>query len=127
MTGIPDASHKPPARCPATSCADTAASAGNRSRQPGRHRLQHRQAVAGDPDGTSGLAASLPGASGSSRHQLLPQRRPLPANRDRHDRAVDAGTLRRPPGAAANGRAATRPAAAACTPSTSTAMITAAP
>jgi len=48
---------------------------------------------------------------------------------DRHDRAVDAGTLRRPPGpgTAANGRAGTRPAAAAWAPSTSTAMITAAP
>ena len=87
-----------------------------------------RQSPDGDPDGASGRAASSPetcGSSPASRSRSTPAR---DANRDRHDRAVDAGTIRRPPpGAAAHGRAAARPAAAASAPSTSTVMITSAP
>ena len=87
-----------------------------------------RQSPDGDPDGAAGRAASSPetcGSSPASRSRSTPAR---DANRDRHDRAVDAGTIRRPPpGPAAHGRAAARPAAAASAPSTSTVMITSAP
>ena len=87
-----------------------------------------RQSPPGEPDGTSGRAASASGTSGSSRTSF-PRRTPArPANRDRHACAVDAGTSRRPPpSAAAHGRATARPAAAARAASTSTVMITAAP
>ena len=103
--------------------------AGNRPRSPAvTASSTARQSPPGDPDGASGRAASRRTTSGTSRvscSRSIPARA---ANRDRHDRAVDAGTLRRPPGAA-EPRAAPppgpprRPALA----STSTAMITAAP
>jgi hypothetical protein len=90
-----------------------------------------RQSPPGDPDGASGRAASSRDTSGSSRITCSCRPAACTANRDRHDRAVDPGTCRRPPGTASHGRAAARPAAAARTASTSTststAMITAAP
>ena len=95
--------------------------------QPRGHRLQHRQAV----PGRRARRHQRPG------HRVRQRQHPVsacrsaparPANRDRHDRAVDAGTCHRLPSRpASHGRAAARPAAAAAAASISTVMITAAP
>jgi hypothetical protein len=108
--------------------------AGRQPGQPGNRRSPRvtasstaRQSPDGDPDGAAERAASSPetcGSSPASRSRSTPAR---DANRDRHDHAVDGGTIRRPPRPAAHGRAAARPAAAASAPSTSTVMITSAP
>jgi len=95
--------------------------------QPGSDRLQRRQAVTGRRPRRA-LAAPGPAAAGSSAIRPSRSAAARPANRDRHDHAVDAGTSRRllsrP---ASHGRAAARPAAAAAAASISTAMTTAAP
>ena len=95
--------------------------------QPGGHRLQHRQAV----PGRRARRDKRPGHRVRQRQQprqRLAQHAARPANRDRHDHAVNAGTCHRPPpGEATHGRAAARAAAAAAAASISAAMITAAP
>jgi hypothetical protein len=96
--------------------------------QPPRDRLQRRQAVAtADPAPASGRAASSCDTRGSRPASCSRSTEAREENRDRHDLAVDAGTCRRRPGTRSHGRAAARPAAAACAASTSTARITAAP
>jgi len=130
ITGTAGASHMLPVRCAATSWAVTAASAGNRRSPAVTASSAARQSPAGEPAGTSALAAPGPAASGRSAIRPSRSAAARPANRDRHDHAVDAGTRRRPPrppGVRSHGRAGTRPATAAVAASTSTAMITAAP
>ncbi len=72
-------------------------------------------------------AAPAPDTSGSSRASCSRSAPAREANLDRHDRAVDPGTIATPPGTAANGRAAGLPVPAARAARTSSAMITAAP
>jgi len=121
--------HSPPDRCAAASSGASPAIPGNRRSPRVTASSNARQSPAGVPDGAAGRAASWPDTAGSRPASRSRNTAAREVNRDRHDRAVDAGTLRRasPPGTAACGRAGTRPAAAACAASTSTAWITAAP
>ncbi len=104
-----------------------------RAEPDGRHRSPAvtasstvRQSPAGEPAGANGRdSGSASGSTPISACRSAPAR---PANRDRHDRAVDAGTCQRPPSRpASHGRAVARPAAAAAAASTSTVMTIAAP
>jgi hypothetical protein len=127
--GTAGASHSAPDRCAAASSGASPAIPGNRRSPRVTASSAARQSPAGVPDGTAGRAASWPDTAGSRPASRSRNTAAREVNRDRHDRAVDAGTLRRapPPGTAVNGRAGTRPAVAACAASTSTAWITAAP
>jgi hypothetical protein len=67
-TGTGGASHRPPDRCAATSCADTPATTGNRPASAAVIAPSTaRQSPDRDPDGTAGRAASDPDTPGSSR------------------------------------------------------------
>ena len=125
--GTAGASHMPPDRCAAASCGASPAIP-RRSRSPRvTASSAARQSPAGDPAAASGRAASSCDTRGSRPASCSRSTEAREENRDRHDLAVDAGTCRRRPGTRSHGRAAARPAAAACTASTSTVTITAAP